>query len=402
MSVYIFDAVRTPRGKGRPDGSLAGVKPARLVGQLVHALAERNGRESVASAGHLTLGCVTQVGVQGGHVALSARIQAGLPDEVAALTINNFCVSGLSAIADAARRVASGEADLALAGGVESMSQAPFLADGADFYTDKDLAAAMGWAPVGLAADLLATVEEISSPELDAAVLRSHRRAAAAWAEGRYAGRVVPVSGSDGAVALDRDENIRDFGDGASLARLGPVFAAAGAQGYDEVLLSHCPDLMRVEHRHTVAHCPPISDGAALLLLGTLEAGQALGLSPLARIRAVGETAGDRVLQLTAGFSAMQRALDRAGLALSDVGAVEFMEAFAAVPVLFERRFEPDMDRVNPNGGHLAMGHPMGATGAILATTLLDDMVQLDAETGLVVATGGVGVGAAMVLERAG
>ncbi len=402
MSVYIFDAVRTPRGKGRPDGSLAGVTPARLVGQLVQALAERNGRESVASAAHLTLGCVTQVGAQGGHVALSARIQAGLPDEVAALTINNFCVSGLSAIADAARRVASGQADLALTGGVESMSQAPFLADGADFYTDKDLAAAMGWAPVGLAADLLATVEEISSQELDAAVLRSHRRAAAAWAEGRYAGRVIPVTGAEGAVALDRDENIRDFGDGASLARLGPVFAAAGAQGYDEILLSHRPDLTRVEHLHTVAHCPPIADGAALLLLGTLEAGQALGLSPLARIRAVGETAGDRVLQLTAGFSAMQRALDRAGLRLNDVGAVEFMEAFAAVPVLFERRFDPDMERVNPNGGHLAMGHPMGATGAILTTTLLDDMVQLDAETGLVVATGGVGVGAAMVLERMG
>lgn len=402
MSVYIFDAVRTPRGKGRPDGSLAAVTPARLVGQLVEALGERNGRDSVASVGCLTLGCVTQVGAQGGHVALSARIQAGLPDEVAALTINNFCVSGLSAIADAARRVASGQADLALAGGVESMSQAPFLADAADFYTDMDLARAMGWAPVGLAADLLATVEGVPRQELDAAVLRSHRRAAAAWAEGRYAGRVIPVTGPDGAAALDRDENIRDFGDGASLARLGPVFAAAGAQGYDEILLSHRPDLTRVEHLHTVAHCPPIADGAALLLLGTLEAGQALGLTPLARIRAVGETAGDRVLQLTAGFSAMQRALDRAGLGLSDVGAVEFMEAFAAVPVLFERRFEPDMDRVNPNGGHLAMGHPMGATGAILATTLLDDMVQLDAETGLVVATGGVGVGAAMVLERVG
>ncbi|WP_068878377.1 MULTISPECIES: acetyl-CoA C-acyltransferase [unclassified Phenylobacterium] len=402
MSVYIFDAVRTPRGKGRPDGALAAVAPARLVGQLVQALAARNGPESVASVNHLTLGCVTQVGVQGGHMALSARTQAGLPDEVAALTINNFCVSGLSAIADAARRVAAGQVDLALAGGVESMSQTPFLADAADFYSDMDLAAAMGWSPVGLAADLLATVENIPRQALDAATLRSHRRAATAWADGRYAGRVIPVSGADGAVALDRDENIRDFGDGASLARHGPVFAAAGAQGYDEILLAHRPDLTRVEHVHTVAHCPPIADGAALLLLGTLEAGQALGLTPLARIRSVGETAGDRVLQLTAGFSAMERALDRAGLALRDVGAVEFMEAFAAIPVLFERRFEPDMERVNPNGGHLAMGHPMGATGAVLTTTLLDDMVQLDAETGLVVATGGVGVGAAMVLERVG
>lgn len=402
MSVYIFDAVRTPRGKGRPDGSLAKVKPARLVGQLAAALARRNGPEALAAVRHFTLGCVTQTGVQGGHIALAARIQAGLPDEVACLTLNNFCVSGLSALADAARRVASGQADLALAGGVESMSQTPFLADAADFYGDMALAASMGWAPVGLAADLLATVEGITRAEMDAATLRSHRRAAAAWAAGRYDGRVIPVTGDDGGIALARDENVRDFGDGASLARLGPVFASTGAQGYDDILTAHRPGLDAVEHLHTVAHCPPIADGAALLLLGTLEAGRALGLTPLARVRAIGETAGDRVLQLTAGFSAMDLALARAGLALNDVGAVEFMEAFAAVPVLFERRFQPDMARVNPNGGHLAMGHPMGATGAILATTLLDDMAQLDAETGLAVATGGVGVGAAVVLERMG
>ncbi|WP_296596331.1 acetyl-CoA C-acyltransferase [Phenylobacterium sp.] len=400
MSVYIFDAVRTPRGKGRPDGSLAKVKPARLVGQLLDALARRNGAEAVAGAGHLTLGCVTQTGVQGGHIALSARIQAGLPDDIACLTINNFCVSGLSAIADAARRVECGQVDMALAGGVESMSQTPFLADGADFYTDLGMATAMGWAPVGLAADLLATVEGVTRAEMDAAVLRSHRRAASAWAEGRYDGRVIPVVDGEGQVALALDENIRDFGDGASLAKLGPVFAAAGAGGYDDILLTSRPELTDVRHLHSVAHCPPISDGAAMLLLGTLEAGRALGLAPLARIRAVGEAAGDHVMQLTAGYAAMDRALDRAGLKLGDVGAVEFMEAFAAVPVVFERRYAPDMERVNPNGGHLAMGHPMGATGAILTTTLLDDMAQLDAETGLVAATGGVGVGAAMVLER--
>ena len=400
MSVYIFDAVRTPRGKGRPDGSLAGVTPAKLVGQLVRALERRNGLEAMAAAGHFTLGCVTQTGVQGGHVALASRIQAGLPDTMACLTINNFCVSGLSALADAARRVQTGQVDMALAGGVESMSQVAFLADEADFYTDMALAASMGWAPVGVAADLLATVEDISREAMDAAALRSHRRAAEAWATGRYAGRVIPVLKDDGTVALDRDENIRDFGDGAGMARLGPVFAPMGAQGFDEILLARTPGLERVEHRHTVAHCPPIADGAALLLVGTLEAGRALGLTPLARIRSIGESAGDKVMQLTAGCAAMDRALDRAGLALKDVGAVEFMEAFAAVPVLFERAYQPDMTRVNPNGGHLAMGHPMGATGAILTTTLLDDMAQLDAETGLVVATGGVGVGAAMVLER--
>jgi acetyl-CoA C-acetyltransferase len=401
MSVYIYDAVRSPRGKGRPDGSLAGVPPVQLVVQLVRALERRVGEACVRAADHLTLGCVTQVGVQGGHIALSARIQARLPDTMACLTINNFCVSGLSALADAARRVESGQADLALAGGAESMSQALFLADAADYYSDMALATIMGWAPVGVAADLLATREGLERPALDAAVLSSHARAAEAWRQGRYAGRVVPIIAPDGQVALAHDENIRDFGDGASLARLGPVFAAMGAQGFDDILIGEKPELKAVNHLHTVAHCPPIADGAGLLLIGNAEAGRKYGLRPLARIRSVAEAADDHVMQLTAGYRAMEQALARAGLSLGEVGAIEFMEAFAAVPVLFERDYAPDMSRVNPNGGHLAMGHPMGATGAILATTLLDAMVQLNAETGLVVATGGVGVGAAMVFERA-
>jgi acetyl-CoA acetyltransferase len=180
------------------------------------------------------------------------------------------------------------------------------------------------------------------------------------------------------------------------------VFAATGAEGYDDILLESFPELGKVEHLHTIAHCPPISDGAALVLLGSKEVGRRQGLTPVARIRALGEAAADHVLQLTAGPVAMSKALDRAGVTLGEVGVVEYMEAFAAVPVLFERDFGFDPERLNPNGGHLAMGHPMGATGAILTTTLLDDMAQFDVETGLVVATGGVGVGAAMVLERAG
>lgn len=400
MSVYIYDAVRTPRGKGRRGGSLAEVTPSQLVAQLVRALEQRNGPDALAAIEHFTLGCVTQVGVQGGHLALAARIQSGLPDDLPCLTINNFCVSGLSAIADAARRVASGQVDLALAGGAESMSQVTFLADMADYYTDMTLASSMGWAPVGVAADLLATREGIDRTAMDAAVLRSHQRAATAWTDGRYAGRVIPITAPDGSIILGHDENIRDFGDGASLVRLPPVFAEPGGQGFDDILTAHRPQIGKVEHLHTVAHCPPIADGAALVLVGSKDAGERLGLTPLARIRSISENADDRVMQLTAGFKAMTRALDRAGLALDEVGAVEFMEAFAVVPVLFERDFGPDMTRVNPNGGHLAMGHPMGATGAVLTTTLLDDLTQLDADTGLVVATGGVGVGAAMVIER--
>ena len=398
MSVYIYDAVRTPRGKGRPDGSLAKVAPTLLTAQLVEALRRRNGADAIAAVEHLTLGCVTQVASQGGHIALVSRIAAGMPETTACLTINNFCVSGLTAMADAARRVATGEADLVLAGGVESMSQAPFLADKADYYADFALARPMGWAPVGVAADLLATRRGVTREEMDAAVLRSHRRAAAAWAAGRYADRVIPVTGADGEIALGHDENIRDFGDGGTFGRLGPVFAGPGAEGFDDIVLQHRPG--EIDHRHTVAHCPPIADGAALLLMGSEAAGRAHGLKPLARVRAVAECADDHVMQLTAGFAATRRVLDRAGLSIDRVGAIESMEAFAVAAVLFERDFQPDMNRVNPNGGHLAMGHPMGATGAVLATTLLDDMVQLDAETGLVSATGGVGVGAAMVLER--
>ncbi|HVK81555.1 MAG TPA: acetyl-CoA C-acyltransferase [Verrucomicrobiae bacterium] len=400
MDVYVFDAVRTPRGKGSPKGSLASVAPANLTTQLVDALRARNGAEAIAATDVFALGCVTQTGAQGGHIGLATRVQAKLPDASAVLTVNNFCVSGLSAISEATRRVALGESKLALAGGVESMSHVAFMTDNAPYYNDPKLIQHMAWAPPGLAADLLAAREGIGREALDAATLRSHQRASAAWKAGRYARRVMPIHNASGEVALAHDENVRDYNDVEALRAFKPVFADMGAAGFDAVLLSNYPDMDKLEHTHTLAHCPPISDGAALALLGTHEAGEALGLKPIARIRAFAEVGGDHVLQLTAGFRAMDLALERAGLTLKDVGAIEFMEAFAGVPVKFERDYAPDMDRVNPNGGHLAMGHPMGATGAILFAAALDSMEDLDSDLGLIVATGGVGVGAAMVLER--
>jgi acetyl-CoA acetyltransferase family protein len=400
MDAFIFDAVRTPRGKGRPEGSLAAVQPSELVTQLVRALQARVGREAVAAAEHFSLGCVTEVGAQGGHIALIARIRAGLPETLPCLTLNNFCVSGLSAIAQAARRVALGEVGLALAGGVESMSQVEFLADRASYYDDMALAGSLGWAPVGLAADLMAAREGIDRAALDAASLRSHARARAAWDQGRFDASVIPVTGEDGAVLLARDETVRDLGDGSGLARTRLAFDQIGAAGFDDIILEQRPELDALPHVHTLAHCPPIADGAGLVLVGSAEAGRAAGLTPLARIRALAETADDHVLQLTAGFSAMELALKRAGCALADMGAIEFMEAFAAAAVKFDRDYRPDPERVNVNGGHLAMGHPMGASGAILTGTLLDAMRRLDAGLGVVAATGGVGVGAAMVLER--
>ena len=253
---------------------------------------------------------------------------------------------------------------------------------------------------MGLAADLMAAREGIDRAALDAATLRSHRRAMAAWADGGFDGSVVPVTGADGAVALACDENIRDLGDGAGLAKMRLAFDGVGAAGFDDIILAERPELAALPHIHTLAHCPPISDGAALVLVGSAEVGRTAGLTPAAKIRALAETADDHVLQLTAGYAALDLALSRAGLTLAKVGAIEFMEAFAATIVKFERDYEVDMDRVNVNGGHLAMGHPMGASGAILAGTLVDAMRRLDAELGVVAATGGVGVGAAMVLER--
>ena len=400
MAVFVYDAVRSPRGKGRPDGSLADIAPPFLVSQLIDALRKRCGAESLADVQSLILGCVTQVGAQGGHVAMASRLVSGLPDSTAPLTVNNYCVSGLTAIAAAHRRIAAGEIDLALAGGVECMSQVGFMTDGASFYTDMSLAERMGWTPVGVGADALAAAEGIGRADLDLFTLRSNRLAAAAWAEGRYEKRVIPIRDQKGSIALATDENIRDHGDGAKLADLQPVFEKTGATGFDRIVSAQRPDHGIFEHVHTVAHCPPIADGAGLVLLGSREAGERWGLSPVAKIVALAETASDHVLQLTAGFSAMELALKRANSTLADMDAIEFMEAFAVTPVKFERDYAPDMSKVNIHGGHLAMGHPMGATGAILFSALLDALDRLDGARGIVAATGGVGVGAAAIIER--
>lgn len=398
--VFVFDAVRTPRGKGRPGGSLEGIAPTELVGTLIKALKERNGAQAIDAADLLALGAVTQTGDQGGHIGLASRIQASLPDTMAAATLNNFCISGLSAIIEGARRVITGEAGLSLAGGVESMSRVPFLKDKAPFYTDLELARRMGWMPVGVAADLLAARKGITRQQLDDITLLSHRRAAAAWAAGQYADSVIPVHDKEGNLALGHDENIRDFGDGRKLGAYPSVFAEMGQAGFESIAADHHPDLVPINYIHSIANCPPISDGAAMALIGSKEQGEALGLKPVARIRSFADASGDPVLQLTAGMTAMDTALHRAGLQLGDVDVIEFMESFAVVPVMFQQERQPDPEKVNVLGGHLGMGHPMGASGAILLTTLLASMKAKDAQHGLVVTTGGVGVGAAMVLER--
>lgn len=397
---YIYDAVRSPRGKAKEDGGLAALKPHELNAQLIAALAARNGEAAIKDAASLTLGCVGQVGAQGGHLALVTRLHAGLPDAVRALTINNYCVSGLTAIGMAAHEAsASGDDRLRLAGGVEMMSAVPFMGDKAHYYADRETALALRYVPVALSADLMATMEGYSKDDLDAVTARSHQRAAAAWETGGL-DEVIAIKGADGSVVLERDESVRAGTTPESLARFGPVFAEMGAAGFDAVMLKARPELNEIKHVHSVANCPPVCDGAALALVGSKAAGEVAGLKPKARIRAMVEATADPVLQLTAGFAAMDQILAATGLKLSDFDRIEFMEAFAATPLKFERDYAPDLDKVNPEGGHLAMGHPMGASGAILLATMLGGLERSGGTLGLIVAHGGSGVGSAMVVER--
>jgi acetyl-CoA acetyltransferase family protein len=398
QQVQLYDALRTPRAKGKPDGALASVPPWELVRQVIDALRQRGASEALNHVERIALGCVTQCGAQGGHLALLARACAGLPAEAVATTLNNYCVSGLSAVASAARAIAVGDEQLALAGGVESMSQAPFEADAAPMYRDATLAARFQYLAPPLVADWLASREGIGRDELDAVTVQSHQRAAQAWAGGRYASSVIAIERHEGGPCV-RDELFRPGLGVADLARFPAAFAALGALGGEAWIREQQPGL-DLHYMHAVPHCPPIADGAALLLLGTAEAGERHGLRARAELAGVVELNADPLDPFAAGFAALQRLLDRAGLRLDDIGAIEFMEAFAAVPVLFRRRYPAAAERANQSGGHLALGHPMGASGAILLTTLLAEMERLDAEWGVAVAHAVSGVGCAALLRR--
>ena len=398
--VLIFDAIRTPRGKGKAGGSLAGLAPYELIRQLVAAIADRHGPQVNAAVERLALGCVTQVGPQGGHLALVSRILAGLPDTAVSVTLNNYCVSGMSAVASAARAIVTGEESLALGGGVESMSQASFEADGATFFTDAALAASLSYVPPPIVADWLATQEGITRAELDEVTVDSHQRAGRAWSNGRYASTVVPVLRPDGS-RVERDELIRPQLSVTDLARFAPAFASLGAIGSDAYLTRNVSGLREVKHVHAIPHCPPVSDGAALLLIGSRHGGAAVGLQPRARLALIAEVHTDLMKPFAAGFAALARLLERSGLSLQDLGAIEFMEAFAAVPAKFRRTYDVNPELVNASGGHLAMGHPMGASGAILIATLLAEMERRDVEWGAAIAHAVSGVGCGVLLQRA-
>ena len=397
---YIYDAVRTPRGRNR-GGALNGTKPVELAVQLIDAILERNPGLDPALIDDVVLGVVSPVGEQGGDIARTASLLSALPESVPGVQLNRFCSSGLEAVNIAAQKVASGFEDWVLAGGVESMSRVPLGSDGSIFALDSGETPDIPFVPQGVSADLIATLEGFSREDVDAYAVRSQERADVAWREGRFARSIVPVRDADGAVLLDHDEHRRPGSTVESLGALPASFAALGEQGgFDEIALQRYPEAGRIEHVHGPGNSSGIVDGASLLLVGSLAAGAAAGLTPRARILATAVVGSEPVIMLTGPTPATLKALDRAGLDASDIDLFEVNEAFAAVVMKWQRDLGIPDDRVNVNGGAIALGHPLGATGGMILGTLLDELERRDLRRGLATLCVGSGMGIATIIER--
>src|SRR3954469_18023946 len=390
---FLFDGVRTPRGKGKSNGSLHTTKPVDLVVGLMHELLGRHSGLDPNRIDDVVLGCVTPIGDQGADIAKTAAIKAGLPHTVAGVQLNRFCASGLEAVNIAAQKVASGWEDLVLAGGVESMSRVPMGSDGGAWAMDPETNYDTSFIPQGVGADLIATVEGFSRDDVDAYAVRSQERAAAAQAEGRFAKSVVPVLDLNDNVVLERDEFIRPGTTVETLAGLKPSFAMMGEHGgFDAVALQKYHWVEGIDHVHTPGNSSGIVDGATLLAIGNEKTGSELGLKPRARILATAVSGADPTIMLTGPAPATRKALAKAGLTIDDIDLIEMNEAFAAVVLRFVKDIDADMEKVNVNGGAIAMGHPLGATGGMILGTLIDELERTGGRDGL----GTLGVGGGM------
>ncbi|MGK5499701.1 acetyl-CoA C-acetyltransferase [Streptomyces sp. URMC 125] len=398
---YIYDAIRTPRGRGKAGGALHGTKPIDLVVGLIHELRRRFPGLDPAAIDDIVLGVVTPIGDQGSDIARVAALAAGLPDTVAGVQENRFCASGLEAVNLAAAKIRSGWEDLVLAGGVESMSRVPMGSDGGAWAMDPMTSFETGFVPQGIGADLIATLEGFSRRDVDEYAALSQERAAGAWKEGRFDRSVVPVTDRSGLVVLDRDEHMRPGTTADSLASLKPSFAAIGeAGGFDAVALQKYHWVERIDHVHHAGNSSGIVDGAALVAVGSREVGERYGLTPRARIVSAAVSGSDPTIMLTGPAPASRKALAKAGLTVDDLDLVEINEAFAAVVLRFVRDMGLPLDKVNVNGGAIAMGHPLGATGAMILGTLVDELERREKRYGLATLCVGGGMGIATVVER--
>lgn len=397
---YIYDHVRTPRGKGRPDGKLHEISAVSLVSQTLHALRDRNALDTT-QVEEVVLGCVAAVGEQGGNIARIALLNAGFDESVPGVQLNRYCSSGLDAVNFAAAKVMAGQAEMAIGGGVEMMSRTPMGSDGGAWAIDPQVAFRTRFVMQGISADLLASLHGYSREQLDAYALASQQRAARAWAEGRFARSVIAVRDVVGAVVLDRDEHLRPDTTAESLAALKPAFHEMGTKyGFDAVALQRYPEMERIEHLHHAGNSSGVVDGAGAVLVGSLAAGQRAGLRPRARIRSFASIGTEPTLMLTGPAPSAQRALAKAGMSTADIDLWELNEAFSAVVLSFMETMNVPHEVINVNGGAIALGHPLGATGAMILGTVLDELERTGKGTALVNLCVGAGMGTATIIER--
>ncbi|MCE7009784.1 acetyl-CoA C-acetyltransferase [Kibdelosporangium philippinense] len=398
---FIYEAIRTPRGRGKKTGSLHGVKPISLVTGLIDEMRTRHPNLDTDRVSDLILGVVSPVGDQGSVIARTAAIAAGLPDTVAGVQVNRFCASGLEAVNQAAQKVRAGWDELVIAGGVESMSRVPMGSDGGAWAMDPETNYETYFVPQGVGADLIATIEGFSRDDVDAYAIRSQERAAKAWAGGYFAKSVVPVKDRNGVVILDHDEHMRPDTTAEGLAKLGPSFAGIGEMGgFDAVALQKYHWVEKINHVHHAGNSSGIVDGAALLLVGNEQVGKDLGLTPRARIVATAVTGSDPTIMLTGPTPATQKLLKTAGLGIEDIDLFELNEAFASVVLKYQKDLGIPDEKLNVNGGAIAMGHPLGATGAMITGTMVDELERREARRAVVTLCIGGGMGLATLIER--
>ncbi len=395
----VLDYVRTPRGKASSRGSLASHTATDLVVHLQHALVERNGLD-VSQVDDVILGCAGQVDEQGANIARTATLLAGWGDSVPGGTINRFCASGVDAVGQVAGRIRAGDLDLAVAGGVESVSRVPMFTDRGPLWTDPDVIRTIGSVHMGIAADLNATLDGFGREELDAYGLETQLKAARARADGAFERSLVPVPATGDGPGLDHDELVRPDTTLEALAALPPAFAELGEGGQEAIALGAYPGADHITHLHTVGTSPAMADASALLLIGTAESAARAGLAPRARILGAASTAVNPVIMLTAGQSAVEQVIARAGLRPADIDVFEFAEAFSALCLRFRRDLDAGPDRMNPHGGTMAMGHAFGATGAILVGSCIEELERRDGRYGVAAVSGAAGLGIAVLIER--
>ncbi|GDY32734.1 acetyl-CoA C-acetyltransferase [Gandjariella thermophila] len=398
---FIYDAIRTPRGRGKQTGSLHGTKPISLVVGLIDALRKRNPTLDVDRLSDVILGVVTPIGDQGADIARTAVVAAGLPDTVGGVQLNRFCASGLEAVNTAAQKVRSGWDELVLAGGVESMSRVPMGSDGGAWAMDPATNYDTMFVPQGIGADLIATIEGFSRDDVDAYALRSQERAAKAWDNGYFANSVIPVVDQNGLTVLDHDEHVRRGTTLDGLGALKPSFAGIGdAGGFDAVALQKYHWVEKINHVHTAGNSSGIVDGAALVLIGSEQVGRDLEIAPRARVVATATSGADPTIMLTGPTPATRKLLAHVGLGVADIDLFEINEAFASVVLKYQKDLDIPDEKLNVNGGAIAMGHPLGATGAMITGTVLDELERTGGRRAVVTLCIGGGMGVATLIER--